>query len=60
MNIDDKLTAARTRLILDKPFLGALSLRLQLQAVNNQQTRTTSSDGQSFFYNTDYLDLLDV
>ncbi|MFT7674702.1 MAG: putative metal-dependent peptidase [Gammaproteobacteria bacterium] len=60
MNIDNKLTAARTRLILDKPFLGALSLRLQLQAVNNPQTRTTSSDGLSFFYNPAYLDLLDV
>ena len=30
--IEDKLVAARTKLILDKPFLGALVLRLPLQA----------------------------
>ena len=30
--IETKLAAARTRLILDKPFLGALVLRLPLQA----------------------------
>jgi hypothetical protein len=30
--VDTKLSAARTRLILDKPFLGALALRLPLAA----------------------------
>ena len=30
--IETKLAAARTRLILDKPFLGALVLRLPMQA----------------------------
>jgi hypothetical protein len=32
--IENKLSAARTRLILDKPFLGALVLRLPLQAAD--------------------------
>ena len=29
--VETKLAAARTRLILDKPFLGALVLRMPLQ-----------------------------
>jgi len=32
--VELKLTAARTRLIIDKPFLGALVLRLPMEEAN--------------------------
>jgi hypothetical protein len=32
--IETKLAAARTKLILDKPFLGALVMRLPMRAAN--------------------------
>ena len=53
--IEDKLSAARTRLILDKPFLGALVLRLPLQAANAKWCATTGTDAKKFYYNPDYI-----
>ena len=53
--IEDKLVAARTRLILDKPFLGALVLRLPLQAANPAWCATTGTDARKFYYNPDYI-----
>jgi len=41
-----KLAAARTRLILDKPFLGALVLRLPLQESNAGWCTTTATDAR--------------
>ncbi|MDP2134931.1 MAG: VWA-like domain-containing protein [Sulfuritalea sp.] len=46
----DKLAAARTRLILDKPFLGALVLRLPLVAAG-EWCRTTGTDARKLYYN---------
>ena len=37
--VQNKLAAARTRLILDKPFLGALVLRLPLVAADPKQNK---------------------
>lgn len=53
--IEDKLVAARTRLILDKPFLGALVLRLPLQAANPAWCPTTGTDARKFYYNPEYV-----
>jgi predicted metal-dependent peptidase len=47
---ETKLAAARTRLILDKPFLGALVLRLPLQAAGDW-CRTTATDARTLYYN---------
>jgi predicted metal-dependent peptidase len=53
--IEDKLVAARTKLILDKPFLGALVLRLPLQAANPAWCPTTGTDAHKFYYNPEYV-----
>ena len=54
-DIENKLSAARTRLILDKPFLGALVLRLPLQAADAKWCATTGTDAKKFFYNPEYI-----
>lgn len=58
-DVETKLTAARTRLILDKPFLGALVLRLPMVMADKKWCETTFSDGKTFYYNNDYIDALD-
>ncbi len=55
-DIETKLSAARTRLILDKPFLGALVLRLPLVKASAAWCPTTATDARSIFYNADYID----
>jgi predicted metal-dependent peptidase len=47
------MTAARTALILDQPFFGALSLRLTLTEDPSCQTAWT--DGRSLGYSVDYV-----
>jgi len=62
-NIDDvnaKLSAARTKLILDKPFLGALVLRLPMIAVHDKWCETTATDARAFYFNPDYIDELSL
>ncbi|MEW7978976.1 MAG: hypothetical protein G8D28_05720 [gamma proteobacterium symbiont of Phacoides pectinatus] len=56
--IETKLAAARTKLILDKPFLGALVLRLPMEAADPQWCRTTATDARKFYYNPEYIDAL--
>jgi len=58
--IETKLAAARTRLIIDKPFLGALVLRMPLKKANPDWCKTTATDAKSFFYNADYIDSLNL
>jgi len=53
--IETKLAAARTRLILDKPFLGALVLRLPMQAARPDWCPTTATDARAFYYNPEYI-----
>ncbi|MEA3410217.1 MAG: VWA-like domain-containing protein [Pseudomonadota bacterium] len=57
-SIENKLSAARTRLILDKPFLGALVLRLPLVAADPKWCRTTATDARKFFFNPEYIEAL--
>lgn len=59
-DIETKLAAARTRLILDKPFLGALVLRLPMIAADPQWCQTTATDARSFYYNADYINALSL
>ncbi|MBK5963031.1 hypothetical protein CCR95_02715 [Thiocystis minor] len=58
--IETKLAAARTRLILDKPFLGALVLRLPLRAASDDWCPTTATDARAFYYNPDYIQSLSL
>ncbi len=53
--LETKLSAARTRLILDRPFLGALALRMPMVAVDPEVCATIGTDARSFFYNPDYI-----
>ncbi|OHC68352.1 MAG: hypothetical protein A3H93_15210 [Rhodocyclales bacterium RIFCSPLOWO2_02_FULL_63_24] len=52
-----KLAAARTKLILDKPFLGALVLRLPLVAAG-AWCRSTGTDAKKLYYNPRWIDSL--
>ncbi len=52
---DDKLSAAKTRLILDKPFLGALVVRLPMIAVEDGWCKTTATDMVNFYFNPRYI-----
>ncbi len=56
--LETKLCAARARLILDKPFLGALVLRLPLRAANPSWCATTATDVRALYYNPSYIDSL--
>ena len=60
MDASTKMSAARTRLILDKPFLGALTLRLPLLEAEQDWCPTTWSNGKSLYFNPAYIDALDV
>jgi len=56
--IETKLAAARTRLILDKPFLGALVLRLPMVEAKDSWCPTTATDAKTFYYNPTYINAL--
>lgn len=58
--IETKLAAARTRLILDKPFLGALVLRLPVKAAKPDWCPTTATDARAFYYNPEYIGALSM
>ena len=58
--IETKLTAARTKLILDKPFLGALVLRLPMVAADKEWCATTATDARKFYYNAEFIDSLSM
>jgi hypothetical protein len=60
LDVETKLAAARTRLIIDKPFLGALVLRLPLVAARPDWCRTTSTDARKLYYNTQYIEHLSL
>lgn len=52
--VETKLSAARTRLILERPFLGALVLRLPLVEAGDW-CKTTATDARSIYYSADYI-----
>jgi len=59
-NVELKLSAARTRLILDKPFLGALVLRLPMVEADPNWCRTTATDARTFYYNREFIEVLSL
>jgi len=59
-NIEIKLARARTQLIMDKPFLGALVLRLHSRAAEPKWCPTSATDARCFYYNPDYIDVLNI
>jgi predicted metal-dependent peptidase len=58
--VETKLAAARTRLILEKPFLGALVLRLPLNAARPDWCPTTATDARAFYFNPEYIAALSM
>lgn len=56
----NKLATARTRLILDKPFLGALVLRLPLVAADPGWCKTATTDARKLYFNPEYIGSLDI
>jgi predicted metal-dependent peptidase len=56
--LETKLAAARTRLILEKPFLGALVMHLPLKAADPKWCKTTATDARHFYFNPDYISRL--
>ncbi|MGB5281797.1 MAG: hypothetical protein WBN37_10825, partial [Arenicellales bacterium] len=58
--VEQKLATARTRLILDRPFLGALVLRLPLVAADRKWCKTTATDARKFYYNPEFIDSLSL
>lgn len=59
-DIETKLSAARTRLILEKPFLGALVMHLELKAADPEQVSSTGTDARHFYYNPAFIRHLDL
>ena len=57
-DLEKKLAIARTKLILDKPFLGALVLRLPMREAKSDWCQTTFSDGKTLYYNRQYIEAL--
>ncbi len=57
--VENQLTKARTQLILDKPFLGNLVLRLPMKAAGSW-CRTSATDAKSFYYNPSFIEKLDA
>lgn len=58
MNALEKITKARSLLVLDHPFFGSLALRLRL--IEDNSFETTSVDGTSLSYNPEFIDSLSV
>jgi len=59
-SVTTKLSAARTKLILDKPFLGALVLRLPLVESTGNWCTTSATDARSLYYNASYIEPLSL
>ncbi len=59
-DLEEKLCAARTRLILDRPFLGALALRLPLEEARGQWCTTAATDARKLYYNPRYVEALSL
>lgn len=54
-----KLAAARTRLIMESPFLGALVMHLPLK-VGGDGCATTGTDAQAFYFNPKFVENLSL
>ncbi len=59
-DLETKLSAARTRLILDRPFLGALVLHLPLVEADPSWCKTAATDARALYYNKAYMEALSL
>lgn len=59
-DIERKLSAARTQLVIEKPFLGVLVLYLPLTAADAAWCKTIATDAQAIYYNPHYLEGLNL
>ena len=57
---ETKLSAARTRLILEHPFIGALVMHLPLRRGDPAWCRTFATDARAFYFNPEYIGGLDL
>lgn len=53
--IGTKLAAARTRLILERPFIGSLVMHLRLTAAAADRCPTAATDARSLYFNPEYI-----
>ena len=53
-----KLARARARLVLDRPFVGALALHLPFRAVDADLCDTVATDARAFWFNPEFIDRL--
>ena len=53
--IEKKLSAANSSLIIDMPFLGALVLRMPLIAADPAWCKTLGTDARAIYYNPEYV-----
>ena len=58
--VDKKLSAARTWLVIDKPFLGALVLRLPMVAADPTWCPSIATDARAIYFNPVYINGLDL
>jgi predicted metal-dependent peptidase len=58
MNVKDKLTKARTQLVLDAPFFGSLALRLRV--MTDPATDTAYTDGVVLGFDPGFVDSLSL
>lgn len=54
--VAEKLSAARTRLVVEKPFLGALLLHLPLEPLSG--LRAVATDARALYYDPQYIESL--
>ena len=59
-DIATKLSAARTRLILERPFLGALVMHLPLQPVDAKTCDSVATDARALYYHPAYIERLSL
>jgi predicted metal-dependent peptidase len=55
-----KLSAARARLILERPFIGALVMHLPLVRASDGWCPSIATDARAIYYNADYVDRLSL
>jgi predicted metal-dependent peptidase len=60
-NAGEKLVAARVKMLFKQPFFGNIACRLKLVDVTNQGwCNTAAVDGRNFYYNSDFVEKLDL
>lgn len=59
-DIERKLSAARTQLVIEKPFLGVLVLHLPLAPADPTWCKTIATDAQAIYYNPHYVESLNL